>query len=241
MSIKKQINLLDADICSPPIGSIIWALATPTELALMDETARWKCCDGSTITLSSLSIDSDNFVKSALYNIKSGSSATRITIDVTTFARRMNQFRLLRQHDDLWQIELPDLTGGRTIIGANDVDDGTFFPGGVFSGNLPVVRTGNDSLSWFYGAQDDGGNIQGQNNDIISSTSKPLLNNWRGGAFICTTRYKRAAGQSSYGGFYKLKYEMDATKLFPEDFTKQNLEDKLVPTGICAYAFIRVW
>ena len=236
MSIKKQINLLDADICSPPVGSIIWALATPTELTLMDETARWKCCDGSTITLSSLSIDSDEAVSSATYNTSQGN-----IIDVTTFARYMKRFGLLSQKNDLWQIELPDLTGGRTIIGANTVDDGTFSPGGVFSGNLPVVRTGDDSLSWFYGAQDDGGNITGQNSNTISSSSKSPLNNWRGGAFICKTRYKRAAGQSSYGGFYKLRYEMDATKLFPEDFTKQNLEDKLVPTGICAYAFIRVW
>lgn len=236
MSIKKQINLLDADICSPPVGSIIWALAKPDELALMDETSQWKCCDGSKIALSSLSINSDNFVESAVYN----------TIDVTTFARRMNQFGLLKKNSkSIWEIELPDLTGGMTIIGANKLvgntaGDGSFSPGVVFSGNLPV-KTGTNSVSWFYGAQDDGGNIKGQNSNIISTSSKSPLNNWRGGAFICTTRYKRAAGQSSYGGFYKLRYEMDATKLFPENFTKQNLEDKLVPTGICAYAFIRVW
>lgn len=234
MSIKKQINLLDADICSPPVGSIIWTLATPTELALMDETTRWMYCDGSKITLSSLSIDNGS-VLSATYN----------TIDVTTFARRMKQFGLLSQNNDHWQIELPDLTGGRTIIGADRLVDNTpgggpFSPGGVFSGNLPV-KTGTNSVSWFYGAQDAGGDIPGQNGNTISSTSDTRLKNWRGGAFICTTRYSRSAGQSSHGGFYKLKYEMDVTKLFPEDFTKQNLENKLVPTGICAYAFIRVW
>ncbi len=234
MSITKQINLLDADICSPPVGSIIWALATPTELALMDETARWMYCDGSKITLSSLSIDNGS-VLSATYN----------TIDVTTFARRMKQLGLLSQNGNLWQIELPDLTGGSTIIGADRLVDntpggGSFSPGGVFAGNLPVVRTGNDSTSWFYGAQNEEGFIKGQNSNNIPSTNT-LLKNWRGGAFTCKMRYNRSAGQSSYGGFYKLKYEMDVTKLFPEKFTEQNLEEKLVPTGICAYAFIRVW
>lgn len=236
MSIKKQINLLDADICSPPVGSIIWALAKPDELALMDETARWKCCDGSKITLSSLSTDSNGSVLSATYNIT----------DVTTFARRMKQFGLLSQNNDHWQIELPDLTGGRTIIGADRLVDNTpgggpFSPGGVFAGNLPVVRTGNDSTSWFYGAQNEEGFIKGQNGNNIPSTSNTSLQGWRGGAFTCKMRYNRSAGQSSYGGFYKLRYEMDVTKLFPEKFTEQNLEDKLVPTGICAYAFIRVW
>ena len=231
MSIEKGLHLLNIDAGgNAPVGTIIWSLKDPISMELNTATSQWLLCDGRSITFKALQRDTDGSVLSALY--LNGDK----TIDITEISRIMDKCQAITETTDtdtnttIYKLKLPDLTNGNTIVGTNlamDVGDDTtnlFGAGDTFAGNFPVITDSKSAVkSTFYGA-----------NSVAS------YRNAGTGAFKCTGMSDKLAGTSSHGGVWRLNYTMNIVNAFPAKYSKAQM-DKIIPTGICAYAYIRAW